>query len=78
MHIANHPAFPIIPRVTTAGRLLGDDLDQLEQLGYKPIGRLGALYGTDATTIRDRASRGDATEHDLLAALALDAKTRQA
>ena len=73
MHIANHPAFPAIHRTVTTGRLTGADLNQLEQLGYKVTERVGTLYGTDTSTIRDCASRGELAEHDLLYALTLDA-----
>lgn len=72
MHIAAHPTYPTTHRATT-GRLTGADLNQLEQLGYKVTERVGTLYGTDTSTIRDCASRGELAEHDLLYALTLDA-----
>ena len=73
MHIAAHPTHPTTHRAATTGRLTGTDINQLEQLGYKVTERVGTLYGPDTNTIRERASRGERGEHDLLDAPALDA-----
>ena len=73
MHIAAHPAYPTIRRVTTQGRLLGADINELANLGYDIVGALVTLTNTNRETIRDQASRGELTEHDLLDALTIDA-----
>ena len=73
MHIAAHPAYPTIRRVTTRGRLLGADIAELTDLGYDIIGALVTLTNTNRETIRDQAARGELTEHDLLDALTIDA-----
>lgn len=73
MHIAAHPAYPTIRRVTTQGRLLGADINELTNLGYDIVGALVTLTNTNRETIRDQAARGELTEHDLLDALTIDA-----
>ena len=73
MHIAAHPAYPTIRRVTTQGRLLGTDINELTNLGYDIVGALVTLTNTNRETIRDQAARGELTEHDLLDALTIDA-----
>ena len=73
MHTAAHPTHPTAHRATTQRRPLGVDLDQLEQLGCNPVGRLATMHCADTSTIRDCASRGELAEHDLLYALTLDA-----
>ena len=73
MHIAAHPAYPTIRRVTTQGRLLGADINELASLGYDIVAALVTLTDTDRETIRDQAARGELTEHDLLDALTIDA-----
>lgn len=73
MHIAAHPAYPTIRRVTTQGRLLGADINELANLGYDITAALVTLTNTNRETIRDQAARGELTEHDLLDALTIDA-----
>ena len=73
MHIAAHPAYPTIRRVTAQGRLLGADINELTNLGYDIVGALVTLTNTNRETIRDQAARGELTEHDLLDALTIDA-----
>ena len=73
MHIAAHPAYPTIRRVTTQGRLLGADINELTNLGYDIVAALVTLTNTNRATIRDQAARGELTEHDLLDALTIDA-----
>ena len=73
MHIAAHPAYPTIRRVTTQGRLLGADINELTNLGYDIVAALVTLTNTNRETIRDQAARGELTEHDLLDALTIDA-----
>ena len=73
MHIAAHPAHPTIRRVTTQGRILGVDINELTNLGYDIVGALVTLTNTNRETIRDQAARGELTEHDLLDALTIDA-----
>ena len=73
MHIAAHPAYPTIRRVTTQGRLLGADINELTNLGYDITAALVTLTNTNRETIRDQAARGELTEHDLLDALTIDA-----
>ena len=73
MHIAAHPAYPTIRRVTTQGRLLGADINELTNLGYDIVGALVTLTNANRETIRDQAARGELTEHDLLDALTIDA-----
>ena len=73
MHIAAHPAYPTIRRVTTQGRLLDADINELTNLGYDIVGALVTLTNTNRETIRDQAARGELTEHDLLDALTIDA-----
>ena len=73
MHIAAHPAYPTIRRVTTQGRLLSADINELTNLGYDSVGALVTLTNTNRETIRDQAARGELTEHDLLDALTIDA-----
>ena len=73
MHIAAHPAYPTIRRVTTQGRLHAADINELTNLGYDIIGALVTLTNTNRETIRDQAARGELTEHDLLDALTIDA-----
>ena len=34
MHIAAHPAYPTIRRVTTQGRLSAEDINELTNLGH--------------------------------------------
>lgn len=73
MHIAAHPAYPTIRRVTTQGRLSGADINELTNLGYDITAALVTLTNTNRETIRDQAARGELTEHDLLDALTIDA-----
>ena len=73
MHIAAHPAYPTIRRVTTQGRLLTTDINELTNLGYDITAALATLTNTNRETIRDQAARGELTEHDLLDALTIDA-----
>ena len=73
MHIAAHPAYPTIRRVTTQGRLLGADINELTNLGYDITAALVTLTNTNRETIRDQVARGELTEHDLLDALTIDA-----
>ena len=73
MHIAAHPAYPTIRRVTTQGRLLDTDINELTNLGYDITAALVTLTNTNRETIRDQAARGELTEHDLLDALTIDA-----
>ena len=73
MHIAAHPAYPTIRRVTTQGRLSAADTNELTNLGYDIVGALVTLTNTNRETIRDQAARGELTEHDLLDALTIDA-----
>ena len=77
MHIAAHPAYPTIRRVTTQGRLLGADINELTNLGYDIVGALVTLTNTNRETIRDQAARGELTTHDLLDALTIDALRNQ-
>ena len=73
MHIAAHPTHPTTHRATTRGRLLGTDTNELTNLGYDTTAALVTLTNTNRETIRERAARGELGEHDLLAALTLDA-----
>lgn len=73
MHIAAHPAYPTIRRVTTQGRLLATDINELTNLGYDITAALVTLTNTNRETIRDQVARGELTEHDLLDALTIDA-----
>lgn len=73
MHIAAHPAYPTIRRVTTQGRISGADINELTNLGYDIVGALVTLTNTNRETIRDQAARGELTTHDLLDALTIDA-----
>ena len=73
MHIAAHPAYPTIRRVTTQGRLSAADINELANLGYDITAALVTLTNTNRETIRDQAARGELTEHDLLDALTIDA-----
>ena len=73
MHIAAHPAYPTIRRVTTQGRISGADINELTNLGYDITAALVTLTNTNRETIRDQAARGELTDHDLLDALTIDA-----
>ena len=73
MHIAAHPAYPTIRRVTTQGRLHTADINELTDLGYDIVAALVTLTNTNREMIRDQAARGELTEHDLLDALTIDA-----
>lgn len=74
-HIASHPAFPIIHRVTTQGRMLGADLKQLNELGYDIDGALATLGDTNRDSVWDAAAKGNLNEHHLLTGLSLTKTT---
>ena len=54
MHIAAHPAYPTIRRVTTQGRLLGADINELANLGYDIVGALVTLTKIGRASCRER------------------------
>ena len=62
MHIAANPAYPTIRRVTTQGRLLGADINELTNLGYDIVGALVTLTNPAAAALPSRITTGCCTK----------------